>query len=172
MGCCLKCLYLLGTSGFVQEWINNYLRRCRICLQSQFFIRNQEIICCDPYICTYVRCGIYKLWQIASATRDAYGSETEGGVCKKSAPLIPFEQDLLLCWFNSRFNPFLVNIIKATPPPPRPLSFLPAMNTILRDRQPTIVHIDTDIIRATKGLQEFFAQPPVVSRSVNFITWV
>lgn len=38
-----------------------------------------------------------------------------------------------------------------------------SMNALLKDRQPTVVHIDTDIIRATKGLQEFFARPPVVS---------
>jgi hypothetical protein len=36
------------------------------------------------------------------------------------------------------------------------------MNALLRDRQPTVVHIDTELIRATKGLQEYFARPPVV----------
>lgn len=37
------------------------------------------------------------------------------------------------------------------------------MAFLLRDNQPTVVHCDTDVLRATLGIQEYLALPTVVS---------
>jgi hypothetical protein len=39
------------------------------------------------------------------------------------------------------------------------------MAFLLRDNQPTVVHCDTDVLRATLGIQEYLALPTVVSNS-------
>jgi hypothetical protein len=43
------------------------------------------------------------------------------------------------------------------------------MAFLLRDNQPTVVHCDTDVLRATLGIQEYLALPTVVSHPSTLV---